>query len=129
MTTVAVALLERGGRILICRRRQDQSHAGKWEFPGGKVEPGEDADDALARELKEELDIEVADAVERTSYEFAYPGRPPLRLVFFRVREFRGRIDASQFAEVRWEPRANLARYDFLEGDGRIVRELAAGRH
>jgi mutator protein MutT len=54
MTTVAAALIERDGRILICRRRGDQDHAGKWEFPGGKVEAGEEPPEALARELREE---------------------------------------------------------------------------
>ncbi len=129
MTTVVVALLEHAGRLLICQRRRDQSHAGKWEFPGGKVEDGEEPSDALARELAEELHIEIPFAEERASYEFAYPGKAPLRLVFFRVRTFSGRIDDSQFAEIRWESRSELPRYDFLEGDGRIVRELAAGLH
>lgn len=129
MTTVAVALLERRGKLLICQRRRDQSHAGKWEFPGGKVEAGEEPRQALARELKEELEIEIALAEERVRYKYAYPGKPPLRLVFFRVQQYRGDIEGSQFAEIRWEARASLPRFDFLEGDERIVRELAEGRH
>ena len=129
MTTVAVALLERDGKLLICRRRQDQPHARKWEFPGGKVELGEEPPEALARELKEELEIEIALAEERVRYEYAYPGKSPLRLVFFRVRNYRGEVDGSQFSEIRWESRASLPGYDFLEGDERIVRELARGRH
>ena len=129
MTKVAVALLERDAMLLICQRRQDQTHAGKWEFPGGKVEPGEKAGEALARELREELGIEIALPEERVRYGFAYHGKPRLCLVFFRVRSFRGEIDSSQFAETRWESRASLPGYDFLEGDERIVRELADGRH
>ena len=129
MTTVAVALIERAGKLLICRRRSDQSHAGKWEFPGGKVERGEASRDALARELKEELGVEVIRAEECVRYEYAYPGKARLRLVFFRVETYRGRVAGEQFAEIRWESRGALARFDFLEGDGRIVRELADGRH
>ena len=129
MTTVAVALLERDGMLLICRRRRDQSHARKWEFPGGKVERGEQPREALARELKEELGIEIARAEERVRYKYAYPGKSPLCLVFFRVRSYRGKVDGSQFSEIRWESRASLPHYDFLEGDERIVRELADGSH
>lgn len=129
MTTVAIALLERAGKLLICRRRQDQKHAGKWEFPGGKVEPGEAPGEALVRELSEELGIEGADAEEVVRYDYSYPGRLPIRLVFFKVTSFRGQIESSQFAEVRWESRRELPGYDFLEGDERIVRELAHNRY
>ena len=127
MTTVAIALIERAGRILICRRRRDQSHAGKWEFPGGKVERGEAALDALARELREELGIEISEAQERVRYDYGYPGKAPIRLVFFGVVDYDGSVDGSQFADMAWETRAALPSYDFLEGDGRIVRELAEG--
>lgn len=129
MTTVAVALIERSGRLLICRRRRDQVHGGKWEFPGGKVEPGETPAEALSRELGEELGIGAVRAAEATRYDYAYPGKRPVRLVFFTVTSFRGHIETSQFAETRWKPRAELPRYDFLEGDARIVRELAEGLH
>ena len=128
MTTVAVALIQRAGQILICRRRADQSHAGTWDFPGGKVEAGESPREALGRELREELHIAVAKAEERLRYDFAYAGKPAIRLVFFAVTEFSGRIDGSQFDEVRWEYPEALSRYDFLEGDERIVRELAVSR-
>ena len=129
MTTVAVALIERNSRILICQRRQDQSHPGKWEFPGGKAEQNEDPREALARELKEELGIDVIRAEERVSYEFQYPGKAPLRLVFFSVPAYEGHVDCSQFAADRWVARKALAAYDFLEGDERIVRELSEDRH
>ncbi len=128
MTTVAAALLEESGKLLICRRRDDQMHAGKWEFPGGKAEPGEEPLEALRRELREELGIEADGAEEVLTYEYAYPGRRPIRLVFFRVLAYSGCIQTSQFAEARWERRESLAGYDFLEGDERIVRRLASGR-
>ena len=85
MTIVVAALIERDGRILICRRREDQSHAGKWEFPGGKVEAGETPGAALQRELAEELGIAEVEAERLVEYDFAYPGKAPLRLMFFRV--------------------------------------------
>ncbi|MCI0536208.1 MAG: (deoxy)nucleoside triphosphate pyrophosphohydrolase [Verrucomicrobiales bacterium] len=127
MTTVVAALIERDGHILICRRRGDQDHAGKWEFPGGKVEPGEEPKEALARELREELAIEAAIGGEVTRYEFAYPGRKPIRLLFYRVREFNGEPDYEHFAETAWASPAALPEYDFLEGDVEFVRKLARG--
>ena len=65
---------------------------------------------------------------EITRYEYCYPGRKPIRLVFFCVTEFSGDFDYRQFHEVSWAPLADLPRYDFLEGDVEFVRELAAGK-
>ena len=129
MTTVAVALLEQAGKVLICRRRSDQPHAGKWEFPGGKVEPGESPAQALVRELGEELDILVDGVQEVRRYEYSYPGKAPIRLVFFRVDRYVGSLQAAQFADLKWESCKALPTYDFLDGDARIVRELAEGQH
>jgi 8-oxo-dGTP diphosphatase len=125
MTTVTAAVIERDGRILICRRRLDQDHPGKWEFPGGKLEPGEEPSESLRRELREELGVEAVIGAEITRYEYGYPGRKPIRLMFFRVTEFAGDPDYSQFHQVEWISAADLPRYDFLEGDVEFVRELA----
>ena len=128
ITTVTAAVIERGGRVLICRRRLDQDHPGKWEFPGGKLEPGEQPAESLRRELREELGIEAAIGPEITRYEYRYAGRKPIRLVFFRVTAFAGEPDYSQFGEVAWAPPTDLPGYDFLEGDVEFVRELAASK-
>lgn len=128
ITTVTAALIERGGRVLICRRRLDQDHPGKWEFPGGKIEPGEEPSESLRRELREELGVEAKIGPEITRYEYRYTGRKPIRLIFFRVTEFTGDPDYSQFQQVEWAPPADLPGYDFLEGDVEFVRELAEGK-
>ncbi len=127
MTTVTAALIQRQGRILICRRRADQDHPGKWEFPGGKLEPGETPRACLRRELAEELGIQAVIGDEITRYRFQYPGRKQIQLVFFTVVEYRGEPDYSQFAEVRWEPAGQMPAFDFLEGDVEFVKALATG--
>lgn len=116
-TVVVAGVLQRDGAILICRRRADQPHPLKWEFPGGKVEPGETPVAALRRELQEELGIESGPATEITRYEFAYPGKNPILLIFLRVASWRGETENRIFQEMAWEHPARLCLYDFLEGD------------
>jgi 8-oxo-dGTP diphosphatase len=125
MITVVAAVIPRDGLILICRRRPDQLHPLKWEFPGGKVEPGEAPADALRRELEEELGIRAQIGPEITRYEYAYRDRPPILLVFYRVSEFEGEPRNLCFSEMRWEAPRRLSEYDFLEGDVDFVRGLA----
>ncbi|MFN0170668.1 MAG: (deoxy)nucleoside triphosphate pyrophosphohydrolase [Bryobacteraceae bacterium] len=125
MTTVVGALIERDGRILVCQRTDQQAHPGKWEFPGGKVEPGETLTDALRRELVEELGIEATIGEEAERYAFTYPGKNPIVLVFFRVRDYTGRLENRVFARIEWSSVADLPSYDFLEGDVAFVRRLA----
>jgi len=125
MTTVVGGLIERAGRILIGQRAPEQAHSGKWEFPGGKVEPGETLEDALRRELAEELAIDARIGPEVERYVFAYPGKPPILLVFFRVSSFCGEIENRVYARVEWAPPRELPKFDFLEGDVAFVRRLA----
>lgn len=129
MTVVAAAIVERAGRILICRRRLDQDHPGKWEFPGGKLERGEDSAAALRRELREELNIAARIGREIARRRHAYPGRPPIELIFHRVTQFRGEPDPAQFEQVLWVEPQRLPDFDFLDGDVDLIRELAAGKY
>jgi len=123
---VVAALIERDGRLLVCRRRPDQQHPLQWEFPGGKVEPGEQPEAALARELEEELGIAQATGAEVARYEFHYPGRPPILLIFYRVESYGGEPRNLVFHEMCWEQPARLAAYEFVAGDVEFVRRLAA---
>lgn len=122
MTTVVAALITRQGRILICQRKRGQAHELKWEFPGGKVEADEQPSDALVRELREELAIEARIGTEITRYEFAYPGKNPILLIFYRVDEFRNEPRNLVFEHMVWESPERLPDYDFLEGDVDFVR-------
>jgi 8-oxo-dGTP diphosphatase len=124
--TVVAGLLVRDGRILACRRRSDQEHPSKWEFPGGKVEAGEEPQEALIRELREELSIEATLGREFLRYEFRYPGKRPIELIFYWVESYGGELDGEFFAETKWMPADRLNELDFLEGDARVVAELAS---
>ncbi|MDA0205531.1 MAG: (deoxy)nucleoside triphosphate pyrophosphohydrolase [Acidobacteria bacterium] len=126
MLTVVAGLLVSDGRILACRRRSDQDHASKWEFPGGKVEPGEDPRDALVRELREELRIEATLGDEFMRYEFGYAGKEPIELIFYWVETYDGALNDEFFAETKWVVPGGLVSLDFLEGDARVVAELAS---
>jgi 8-oxo-dGTP diphosphatase len=122
MTNVVAGILERDGRILICQRRAGQAHPLKWEFPGGKVEAGETAQTALTRELREELGVESEPAIEIARYEFAYPGKNPILLIFLSVPGWMGEIENRIFETMVWEVRERLKDYDFLEGDEPFIR-------
>lgn len=124
---VVAAVLERDGRMLVCQRKAGAWHELKWEFPGGKVEAGETPCRALARELGEELGIDAAIGAEMARYDYCYPGRTPIRLIFFRVAGYTGEPKNLEFAQIRWEAREQLPRYDFLDGDVDFVRRLARG--
>jgi len=123
MTTVVAGVLKRNEQVLICRRKADQPHPLKWEFPGGKLEPGESPGEALRRELSEELGIEAKPGRELMRYEFAYPGKSPILLIFIEVTEWTGDIVNKIFDSVVWERAEGLRGYDFLEGDEPFLKK------
>lgn len=122
---VVAAVMEREDRVLICQRRRTSKHALKWEFPGGKVEPGESPRDALKRELREELLIEAEIGEEIYRHSVRYGDAPEIELLFYRVTEFAGQPVNTEFEAILWERRGLLRQYDFLEGDLEFVRRLA----
>ena len=125
---VAAALLMRGCKLLICQRTRHQAMPLKWEFPGGKIEPGEHPAAALRRELDEELGIQarIGDEVVRIQHQYPRGGNVELR--FFVVREFEGEPENRIFRDIQWVARARLPEFDFLEADLQLVRDIAAGR-
>jgi 8-oxo-dGTP diphosphatase len=100
----------------------------KWEFPGGKIEEGEQPRDALRRELEEELGIHatIGDEVARIQHE--YPNGGMVELRFYLVREYAGEIENRIFRDMQWAEPKNLRGFDFLEADLTLVRDLAAGK-
>jgi len=121
VTTVVAAVIERLGRILIAQRKDSGPHALKWEFPGGKVEPGETPEAALARELEEELGIRAQIDGEIMRYEYRYPGRAPILLIFYRVTNFAGEPRNLDFEQILWVATEQFPDFDFLEGDADFI--------
>ena len=125
MTTVVAAVIERSGQILIAQRKNLGHHPLKWEFPGGKVEPGETPEAAAIRELQEELGIAARIDRELLRYEYEYPGRGRILLIFYRVVDFDGAPQNLDFEQFRWEAPERLGDYDFLEGDREFIARLS----
>jgi 8-oxo-dGTP diphosphatase len=125
---VAAALILRENQVLIGQRRADQPMALLWEFPGGKIEAGETAQQALARELFEELGIRatVGAPVTRIRHNYRHGGAVDLQ--FFVVREFAGEIVNQIYQQIKWVRLEELPGYDFLAADRGLIRDLAAGK-
>ncbi len=128
MKQVVAALIVREDCLLICQRTRHQSMPLKWEFPGGKIETGEQPRDALRRELDEELGIDARIGDEVANIKHRYPNGGALQLRFFVVREFAGEIDNRIFRDVRWARRSDLPAYDFLDADLKLVNDIAQGK-
>jgi 8-oxo-dGTP diphosphatase len=128
MKRVVAALIEKEGKLLVCQRTRHQTMPLKWEFPGGKIEEREQPRDALHRELEEELGIlaTIGDEVARIRHE--YPNGGMVELRFFVVREYQGEIENRIFKDIQWAQPKDLRKYDFLEADLTLVRDLAAGK-
>lgn len=120
---VVAAVIERGGKILITRRPEGSHLAGLWEFPGGKPHPGESLEEALRREILEELDAEVMVRERIDTVEWTYPDKR-VRVVFFRCA-IRGEPRALEGQEMAWVAPADLPRYDFPAADAALIARLS----
>jgi 8-oxo-dGTP diphosphatase len=120
---VVAAVIWRDGRFLAARRPEGKPQARFWEFPGGKVEPGESLERALARELDEELGIAPTEMAFWREARHAYP-HLRVRLHFFHVYGFTGRVVPREGHELRWLA-PGAADVPFLEADAGIVAQLA----
>lgn len=128
MRLVVAALILRGDEVLICQRRADQPMASKWEFPGGKMESGETAEEALRRELDEELGITATVGSRVAHIRHHYRNGGAVDLQFFAVHQFGGELTNRIFQDMCWCPLRELPQFDFLTADRDLVRDLANGK-
>jgi 8-oxo-dGTP diphosphatase len=130
MRVVVVAVIERRDRrLLIGQRRRKDTSPLKWEFPGGKMEEGETAEVALARELKEELGVTLRKCAEiaRVTHRYAETVEE-LEIRFFATEIAERDVTPKAFEQVHWVLPRELGDYDFLAANARLVANLATGR-
>jgi len=131
MQQVAVGIIMKDGQVLACQRRRTARYPLKWEFPGGKIEAGENAPQALVRELREELGIEAIVGKQILHQEWAYPASAEdpgsdgsFRVFYFLVHAFTGDPVNKAFERIRWVSPSGLESMDILEGNRQAVALL-----
>jgi len=123
LDVVAGALFDADGRVLIAERPPGKVLAGRWEFPGGKLDHGEDARQGLARELREELGVELRDARQLIRYSYAYPERV-VRLELWLVTSWSGEPRGLDGQALKWVRPEHLEFEDILEADRPMIDAL-----
>ncbi len=123
MTEVAAALIWSGDRFMICKRPRNKARGLLWEFPGGKLEPGETAQEALLRECKEELDIELEVGGLFTEVVYSYPDID-VHLMLFNSAIASGQVKKIEHEDIRWITREEIPKYDFCPADADILEKL-----
>jgi 8-oxo-dGTP diphosphatase len=122
---VVGGLIYQKKKILICQRKEEGDHPLKWEFPGGKLKDNENNEEALRRELKEELNLEIVEMSFFDEYLYEYKKlSKKLKLIFFQIFKFEGQIQNKVHQQLKWIDISNLSDYDFLEGDLKIINKL-----
>jgi 8-oxo-dGTP diphosphatase len=127
--TVVAALIESNGKLLVCQRKRGDTFELMWEFPGGKLKPGESPAEALARELEEELGVasEIGAEVMRARHQYAQMSEP-IELIFLRARITGGTIENRVFESIEWREAQTLPELNFLPADRDLIHLLATGK-
>lgn len=120
---VTAAVIEENGKVLIGRRKPGRHMGGKWELPGGKIEPGETPEESLARELLEELAIQVR-VGEFLCNAFYDGDGVSLELLVYRVQRLEGEPTLIEHQELRWVEPGELAGFDLADSDRKVVESL-----
>ena len=128
MLTVVAALIEHQGKVLACQRKRGQRFELMWEFPGGKVESGETQEQALTRELREELGVtaKIGREVFRTKYSYAEM-REPINLIFLSAAVRPSEVRNLEFEQIAWRTPDSLPELNFLAADRELIEKLASG--
>ena len=125
---VTADIVIEGDRVLICQRHHSDAYGMQWEFPGGKVEEGEELKASLRRELNEELGISATIGGHVTHIRHNYRHGGAVDLQFFAVHEFTGELENRIFQQLKWVRLEDLPGYDFLAADRDLIKDLAAGK-
>jgi 8-oxo-dGTP diphosphatase len=123
---VTAGIIRSDDRVLICQRHHSDAYGLQWEFPGGKVEEGEELKSSLRRELAEELAIQAEVGPEVFRLRHLYPDRF-VEVVFFEIARYQGEVRNQVFEAIEWAPRSRLLEYNFLEADRELVRRISKG--
>jgi len=126
MKKVTAALIEKNGKFLIAKRKKGGHSEGRWELPGGKLEPGETPEQCLARELKEEFDIETEVKGLLCSTEFAYHDIA-IELLVYKVNHIAGDFKLIDHDEIRWVSPEEFDKYHFAEADRIVLDKFIKG--
>ncbi|MGM9936156.1 MAG: 8-oxo-dGTP diphosphatase MutT [Candidatus Ornithomonoglobus sp.] len=120
LTVTAAVIRNSEGKILICQRADDSSMGGLWEFPGGKLEPGETLEECIIRECKEELavDLSVTDIFAQTQYQ--YPDKL-INFTFFNAVINNGDIQMNVHKDIKWVSVSEIKNYEFCPADIEIL--------
>ena len=122
---VVGGLIVKNNKIFICQRPSGNDHPLKWEFPGGKVKKLEKPDQALKRELKEEIKITIKNPIYLCDYTFEYQDLgKKVKLSFFLITDYLGEISNTIHNQLKWIEIKQLSNYDFLEGDHEIIKKI-----
>lgn len=130
MLTVVAAIIGREGKLLVCQRKRGRNFELKWEFPGGKVEPGETPQAALARELQEELGVhaEIGAEIYRTRHQYKeLPQEFELIFLSATIAD-PAEVANLEFERIEWRAPESLPELDFLSADRELVQNLATGK-
>ncbi len=128
MITVVAALIQAKGKLLVCQRKRGASFAMMWEFPGGKVKPGETLEQALVRELEEELGTKatIGPEVCRAQHRYAELS-DAIELIFFNAYLDPQKVRNLVFEEILWRDPSSLPELNFLPADKELIEKLASG--
>jgi 8-oxo-dGTP diphosphatase len=129
MLIVVAAIILHEGKLLVCQRRKGSAFELLWEFPGGKVRAGETLEEALERELREELDVNASVGQEIYRTRHKYSKMPdPVELVFFSAKVPVEKVQNCVFERIEWRAPETLRELDFLEADRELIDLLVSGR-